>query len=168
MIKMEKNIDNYKALIISGTNDKSNDVDGQLSFVGPIGECDYHVDCLLEYALDKYPDVQIFKRIPSNCEPNVPIFFLTWLNNVVYINISGRRVGKYGMLFMPDEVSEKQMAQINELVKMIPKAKVDIVYNMDFDDGFVDFEEFDYKNGQGFKETWKEFLQTINEKKPKF
>lgn len=164
---MDKNINEYKAIIINGTNDKSNDIDGHVDFVGPIGECDYHVDCLLEYARDKYPDVSIFQRITDRCEPDVPIFFLTWLNNVVYINISGNRVGKYGMLFLPDEISEKQLKLIYELAKQIPKAHVDIVYDMDFDDGFVESKEFNYERGKGFEETLNEFLKKVNQKKSK-
>ena len=54
---MDKNIEDYKAVIINGTNDKSNDVDGNVDFIGAIGECDYHIDCLLSYAVEKYPDV---------------------------------------------------------------------------------------------------------------
>lgn len=166
---MDKNIDDYKALIINGTNDKSDDVDGHIDFVGPIGECDYHVDCLLEYACEKYPNVSIFSRIRSlsSCEPDVPIFFLTWLNNVVYINISGNRAGKYGMLFLPDEISEKQVAAIYELCKQIPMSHVDIVYDMDFDDGYVVSKEFNYKNGHGFEELLDDFFKNVLQKKSK-
>ena len=162
-----ESIDNYKALIINGVNDKSNDVDGHVDFVGPIGECDYHIDCLLEYAREKYPNVSIFQRITDRCEPDVPIYFLTWLNNVVYINISGNRNGKYGMLFLPDEVTENQMKEIYELVKQIPKAHVDIVYDMDFDDGFVISKEFNYERGKAFEESLNEFFKKFNQKKSK-
>ena len=164
---MDKNIEDYKAVIIKGTNDKSNDVDGNVDFIGAIGECDYHIDCLLSYAVEKYPDVSIFKRIPSNCEPDVPIFFLTWLNNVVYINISGRNMSNRGMLFLPDEISDLQMHLIYELAKQIPKAKVNIIYDLDFDDGLVYSKEFNYKNDKTFKQTLDSFFKSINEKKPK-
>ena len=103
---MEK-VDDYKVVVITGKNDKSDDFDGEVRFIGPISEYDFHIDCLLDYAKRSYPDVKVFQRMNDRFDPNVPIFFLTWLNSIVYINISGNRVGRYGMHYMPDDIDDE-------------------------------------------------------------
>ncbi len=163
---LDKNIDDYKAVIINGPSDKSDDMDGKVDFVGLVSEWDFHIDCLVDYAVRKYPDVPIFQKM-DNCEPNVPIFFLTLRNNVVYINISGGRVGKYGMLFLPDEISAKQKEVLYEFARKISNAHVDIVYDMDFDDGFVESKELNYKVGQPFEKQLESFFKENNKQKNK-
>ena len=164
---MENKIDDYKAVIITGVNDKSDDVDAEVIYVGPIKDYSFHIDCLIDYTRDRYPDVNVFQHINDRCDPNVPIFFLTWLNSIVYINISGNRVGRYGMLFLPDEISVKQKEVLLDLSKVISKAHVDIVYDMDFDDGIVDAKEFDYKSGKGFEKLLDEFFKQKEKKSKK-
>lgn len=164
---MKNKIDDYKAVIITGVNDKSADGDGEVRFVGHLDDYSFHIDCLIDYTREKYPNVNVFKHINDRCDSNVPIFFLTWLNSIVYINISGNRVGRYGMLFLPDEISDKQKEVLLELSKAIPKAHVDIVYDMDFDDGIVDAKEFDYKSGKGFEKLLDEFLRQKEKKSKK-
>ena len=162
---MEK-VDDYKVVVITGKNDKSDDLDGEVRFVGPTSEYDFHIDCLLDYVKRSYPDVKVFQRMNDRFDPNVPIFFLTWLNSIVYINISGNRVGRYGMLYMPDEISEKQKEKLFEFAKSISKAHVDIVYDMDIDDGIVVWEEFDREKNKKFYELLTDFFAQ-EEKKPK-
>ena len=162
---MEK-VDDYKVVVITGKSDKSDDLDGEVRFVGPTSEYDFHIDCLLDYAKRSYPDVKVFQRMNDRFDPNVPIFFLTWLNSIVYINISGNRVGRYGMLYMPDEISEKQKEKLFEFAKSISKAHVDIVYDMDIDDGIVEWEEFDREKNKKFYELLTDFFAQ-EEKKPK-
>lgn len=163
---MNGNAEEYKAIIINGINDKG-DVDGQINFVGKKDKYDFHVDCLLDYAIEKYPTVQVFKVIPSNCEPDVPVYFLTVLNNIVYLNVSGGRNGRRGILFMPDEISPKQKEVLCALSKRYTNINVDIIYNMDFDDGLVYSEEFDCKRGMKFEDVLNDFFNTQYEKKPK-
>ena len=164
---MDNNIRDYKVIIISGNNDKYGDIDGEVHYVGPINQYDFHIDCLLAYADKKYPNVPIFKKITSRCEPNVPIYFLTCLNNVVYINISDNRIGNYGMLFLPDEISQKQENEIYNLANKIENAHVDIIYDMDFDDGLVIWNEFEHKRPLTFKKMLDQFFKMQKQKKPK-
>ncbi len=171
---MEKNIDDYKAIIINGVNDKG-DIDGNIDFIGNIDDYDFHVDCLIDYGIEKYPDSQIFKVIPNNCEPNVPVYFLCMFNNVVYLNVSSSRYGKRGILFLPDEISDKQKLALEKISELLANINVDIVYNMRFDDGLVYTEEFDSKRGFSFKEVLDDFYNMVyqdsskadNEKKPR-
>lgn len=70
------------------------------------------------------------------------------------------------MLYMPDEISEKQREALLKLAEAIPTAQVGIVYDMDFDDGEVKLKEFKYKKSHSFYEALNEFLK-MNEKKSK-
>lgn len=70
------------------------------------------------------------------------------------------------MLYMPDEISEKQREALLKLAEAIPTAQVGIVYDMDFDDGEVKLKEFNYKKSHSFYEALNEFLK-MNEKKSK-
>ena len=115
---MNKKINDYKAVIINGVNNKG-DINGNVDYVGNLDEYGFHIDALIEYALEKYPDVQVFSKIPSNCEFDVPIFFLTWLNNIVYVNVSDVKHGKKGIVFFPDEVSLKQKEALYDLMLML-------------------------------------------------
>lgn len=164
---MDKKLEDYKAIVINGINDKG-DIDGNVDFVGKKDEYDFHVDCLLDYALEKYPDVQVFRVIPNNCEPDVPVYFLTVLNNIVFLNVSGGRNGKRVLVFMPDEISSRQKEVLYEFAKKYTNINVDIVYNMDFDDGLVYSEEFDCKRGIEFESVLNDFFDMNYEKKSKF
>lgn len=163
---MDKEINNYKGIIISGDNE--GDVDGKCDFIGHKDEYEYHIDALLDYALKKYPDVQVFKIIPGNCEPNVPIYFLTALNNIVYLNVSSQKLGKYGMLFLPDEISLKQKEVLYDLASKLSDVNVDIFYDMSFDDGLVYSQEFNCLRGLEFKNILDDYFKTINAKKPNY
>ena len=163
---MNKNVDDYKVVIITGENEKSDDKDGELIYVGNSKDYSFHIDALIDYSINKYPSVNVFKHINDRCLPCVPIFFLTWLNSIVYTNTSSDRIGKCGMLYMPDEISDKQKEVLLELSKTLPKSNVDIVYDMDFDDGEVIGTEFGYKRGQDFVDALNDFFKK-NEKKTK-
>ena len=147
---MNKKINDYKAVIINGVNNKG-DIDGNIDYVGDLDEYGFHIDALIEYALEKYPDVQVFSKIPSNCEFDVPIFFLTWLNNIVYVNVSDVKHGKKGIVFFPDEVSLKQKDALYDFAKGLSNVNITVIYNMDFDDGLVFSHEFDCKRGMSFE-----------------
>lgn len=161
-----ENVDDYKAVIITGKNDKSDDIDGEMKFIGSLSNYEFHIDCLLDYARENYPGVKVFQRMNDRFDPNVPIFFLTWLNSIVYINISGNRLGRYGMLYLPDEISDKQKEKLLMFAKSIPKAHVDIVYDLDIEDGLVEWKEFNYDKNKKFYELLNDFLNNY-EKKPK-
>lgn len=169
---MDKKVNDYKAVIINGVNDKG-DVDGNIDYVGDLEEYGFHVDALIEYALEKYPNVSIFQKIPNNCEFDVPIFFLTWLNNIVYVNVSDVRHGKKGIVFFPDEVSLKQKESLYAFAEKLSNVNITVIYDMDFDDGLVYSHEFDCRRGLSFVDVLDEFFNSAGkglirqEKKPK-
>ncbi len=160
-------VDDYKVVIITGENKKSDDKDGEVIYVGPIDDYSFHIDCLIDYTRERYPNVNVFKQINDRCLPNVPIFFLTWLNSIVYVNLDSERAGRGGMLYMPDAISEKQRAVLLEMAKELPLNNVDIVYDMDFDDGEVLAKEFQYTGDQNFADILNKCLEQ-DAKKPKF
>ena len=163
---MKNKIDDYKLVIITGENEKSDDIDGEVIFAGKNEDYSFHIDALIDYSRGRYPNVNVFQHINDRHLPNVPIFFLTWLNSIVYANTSSERAGNCGMLYMPDEISEKQREALLKLAEAIPTAQVCIVYDMDFDDGEVKLKEFKYKKSHSFYEALNEFLK-MNEKKSK-
>ena len=169
---MDEKIDDYKALIINGVNDQG-DIDGNFDYVGILDEYVFHVDALIDYAIEKYPGVKIFQKIPDNCEFDVPIFFLTLLNNIVYLNVSDKKYGKKGLLFFPDEISLKQKENLYALAKKLFNVSITIIYDLDFDDGLVKNKDFSFKRGISFEEMLDEFFKKndkdliVQEKKPR-
>lgn len=160
---MEKKIEDYKAIIIKGINEKNEDgANGKVELVGHVDDYDFHTGCLIDYGLENYPDVQVFKIIPNNCEPDVPIYFLTVFNNIVYINVSSGNYGKRGILFFPDEISIKQKEELHKLSEKLSNVNLDIVYDMYFDDGLVYSQEFDCKRGHDFKYVLDDFFNSVS------
>ena len=164
---MEMDLDDYLVFIITGENEKSDDEDGEIKYVGPVNDYSFHIDCLLDYATERYPNVKVFKQMNDRFRPIDPICFLTWLNSIVYLNISDKRLGHYGMLYMPDEISDKQKEVLLKFAKKYDNRQVYIGYNLDFDDGVVSVTEFKGKDDQSFYEFIQNYLR-INEKKSKF
>lgn len=146
-----RKIDNYKAIIISGN--KEDDVDGEIIYVGSLDKYDYHTDALLDFLLEKYPNVEVLKTIPRNCEPDVPTFFLMRLNNISYLNISSDQVRNRGLLFIPNEITEKQRDSLDKIAEELDDAYVDIGFDLDLDldDGLVTFREYSHQDGYNFK-----------------
>ena len=105
----------------------------------------------------------------------MPVYFLCMFNNVVYLNVSSSRYGKRGILFLPDEISDKQKLALEKISKLLENINVDIIYNMRFDDGLVYTEEFDSNRGSSFKDILEDFYNIVyhdssradNEKKSK-
>lgn len=169
---MNKKVNDFKAVVINGVNNKG-DIDGNIDYVGNLDEYGFHVDALIEYAINKYPDVSVFSQIPNNCEFDVPIFFLIWLNNIVYVNVSDVRHGKKGIVFFPDEISLKQKEALYNFARGLSNVNITVIYDMDFDDGLVYSHEFDCKRGISFDKVLDDFFSSngkdliVQEKKPK-
>ena len=56
---MNKNVDDYKVVIITGENEKSDDKDGELIYVGNSKDYSFHIDALIDYSINKYPSVNV-------------------------------------------------------------------------------------------------------------
>lgn len=176
-------MDSYMIAIINGQYE--GDIDGNIDYVGRLyyenengfldeNEIDLdrysnHVDHLLRYGKEKYLDESIFKKIPDNVEFWVPIFFLGVLDNIVYLNVSTKKFGRHGWLFMPDEVSDKQKEALYNFAGTLSNVSIDLFYNLNLNDGLVEFQEYDCKRGLSFEEILDDYFEMIkrSKKKPK-
>lgn len=171
--KMEKDINKHKVLIINGISDKEGIVDGNADFLGYLEACENHVDDLIAYGRQKYPDIEIFKKMNDRCFLYVPICFLTALNNVVYLNVFDKKWGKRGLLFLPDVISDNQRKVLFDLAKDLAKTNVDIIYDLKFDeDGFVSSQELDVTRGNELEKNLEDYFilydrKMSDNKKPK-
>lgn len=163
---MTEDLDDYFVVIITGENEKSDDKDGEIKFIGPVDEYSFHIDCLLDYAIVRYPNIKVFKQMNDRFRPIDPICFLTWLNSIVYLNVSDKRFGNYGILYMPDEISEKQKKSLLEFARKYSNKDVCISYDLDYDDGVVSATDFKCDGSKKFYDQLICYLQE-KEKKPK-
>lgn len=176
---MLKKIEDSLVMIINGENEKG-DIDGQIDFVGKIfydknihdikgiNDIDRfktHVDYLLEYGQKKYPDVQVFNILSVNHFYQVIIYFLSVFNNIVYLNISISKQQQKGLLFMPDEVSEKQKDSLLKMAKDSPNVNVQILYDLKLNDGNIDLQEFDAMRGSSFEDVINDYFVLMDRKK---
>lgn len=179
---MCKKIENSLVMIINSKNEKG-DIDGNIDFVGKIfydknihniQEIDdindidrykTHIDYLLEYGQEKYPDVQIFNLLSTNHFYQVIVYFLSIFNNIVYLNISVSKYQQKGLLFMPDEISEKQKNSLFKIAQESPNANVQILYDLNLNDGNIDLQEFDAMRGSSFEDVLSDYFVLMDRKK---
>lgn len=176
---MCKKIEDSLVIIINGENEKG-DIDGHIDFVGKIyydkdihniKEIDdidrlkTHIDYLLAYGKEKYSDVQVFNLLSEKHFYQVIVYFLSIFNNIVYLNISLSKHQQKGLLFMPDEISEKQRESLFEIAHESPNVNVQILYDLTFDDGNIDLQEFDSRRGLSFEDVLKDYFVLTNRKK---
>ena len=167
-------MDDYMVAIINGQNE--GDIDGNIDYVGRLylkndtgildsNEVDLdkyrnHVDHLLKYGRGKYPNKVIFNKMPDNVEFRVPIFFLSILDNIVYLNVSTEKYGRHGWIFMPDEVSDKQKETLYEFARKLSNVGINLFYDLNYnEEGYVEFQEYDCKNGLSFEEILDDYFE---------
>ena len=177
-------MDDYMVAIINGQYE--GDIDGNIDYMGRLylkndtgildsNEVDLdkyrnHVDHLLKYGRGKYPNEVIFNKMPDNVEFRVPIFFLSILDNIVYLNVSTEKYGRHGWIFMPDEVSDKQKETLYEFARKLSNVGINLFYDLNYnEEGYVEFQEYDCKNGLSFEEILDDYFEMTKryEKKPK-
>ena len=177
-------MDDYMVAIINGQNE--GDIDGNIDYVGRLylkndtgildsNEVDLdkyrnHVDHLLKYGRETYPNKVIFNKMPDNVEFRVPIFFLSILDNIVYLNVSTEKYGRHGWIFMPDEVSDKQKETLYEFARKLFNVNVSLFYNLNYsEDKGIIVKGYDCSNGISFEEILDDYFEMTKryEKKPK-
>lgn len=114
-------INNYKLAIICGTEDE----DGLIRYFGENDEYRYHLECLKDYLYTYYNDLA--KQIGADdLRSNEEIIiYLNTLGNIVYLHSLG-----YGLLFIPKEVSEKQIESLYGLFSKLDKMPIYIDYHL--------------------------------------
>lgn len=148
---MENN-NKYKMAVVCGPEDE----DGLIRYFGESDEYMYHLDCLKDYLYTYYNDLA--KQIGADdLRSNEEIIiYLNILGNIVYLHSPG-----YGLLFIPKEVTEKQIASLYEMVSTFPKTPIYIDYNLVRKHGkILPMEIIDYSDGLENTEVLDRFFES--------
>ena len=141
------------------------DDDGDISYLGYQVNYDYHAECLIDYAKNKYPNISGFENIDYMSESNLLLYYLSLLNNVIFTNVSVDDE-KRGMLYLPREISEKQVGILLDFMKLVVEFKVPIDYNLSLIDGVVFGKDLDVLEHEDPEEKIEDyFLRRQNLKK---
>ena len=143
-------INKYKLVVISGEDDE----DGLIRYFGEISEYQYHLACLKDYLYTYYNDLA--KQIGADDirSSEEIIIYLNALGNIVYLTSPG-----YGLLFIPKEVSDKQIDSLYKLFASFPKTAIYIDYNLTRrEDGIFPENIVDYVEGNENYETLDNFF----------
>lgn len=116
---MTGNFDKYKMAVICGPDDE----DGLIRFFGEVDEYRYHLECLKDYLYTYYNDLA--KQIGADDLRNNEeiIIYLNAMGNIVYLHSPG-----YGLLFIPKEVTEKQIESLYKMASSFSKTPIYIDY----------------------------------------
>ena len=129
-----------KVIIINPSDEAYGLLDGDVNYIGEVGSDFYHGDLLIDYGISVYGEDSIFGILASgNYLVDVPVYFLTEGNdNIVFLNVSNSKIGKMGLLYLPNNISDKQKESLNKLSSILSDFKVEVNYNLRLDDGMVE------------------------------
>ena len=141
-----------KVIIINPSDEEYGLIDGEIKYLGEVNSDFFHEDLLINYGYEVYGEGSIFKVLhDGNYLVDIPVYFLTeQYDNVVFLNISSSKNGKAGLLYLPTDISEKQIQSLKKLSSVLKDYKIEVNYNMAYDDGLVDS---DRRNMKGIDET---------------
>ena len=148
---MMENINDYWIVVISSEED------GLIRFFGRRDE-DYrfHLQVLKDYLYTYYNDLAKKVGADDLRDNNDLLIYLTTLGNIVYQHSPG-----YGLLFLPKEVSEKQVESLYGLFRSFEKMPIHIDYHLVRKRGRVVPQEImDYQDGLENTEMLDRFFKT--------
>ena len=122
-------MDKYMVAII----DKDSD---DIIYLGYSFNYDYHAQCLIDYATERYQVISGFESLDYMNEPNLPIYYLLLLKNIVFTNVSVDDK-KRGMLYLPKDISSKQLEKLSRFLDEVSDFDVTIIYDLLLNDGMV-------------------------------
>ena len=134
-----------KAIIIDDKKEFKN--------LGSIKEKDIHTVELTNYGKERYPNQSIFKKINYLYPYNVPVYVLTKLNNIVFLNLGNKK----GILYLNDNYLD-YIESIEELVLFFNDYYIVIEYNLYLDDGLVNGIDYYPSKEESAIESFKNFL----------
>ena len=127
-----------KVIIINSEDERNNLKDGTINYIGKIGGDHLHSDLLIEYGINTYGNSSIFQILSDEYYMvEVPAFFLSKeYDNVVFLNIAKTENGKKGLLYLPDEITEKQIEALEQLG--IEDFHIEANFNLNLNDGIIE------------------------------
>ncbi len=141
-------IDEYKIVIISGDDAKRGRNDGNLEYYGKIDDGAGHAFYLVQYIKENYSDLKLLNSLKTTRHPITISSLLAMHGNILFLNVTDykecnlRKYGKIGMLFMPDNVSDKMRESLDNFCKEINEFDVEMNYNLRLIDGMIDADTF--------------------------
>lgn len=115
----------------------------EVDYLGYLFNYGYHAECLVHYALKKYPAITGFQKLNYMDDPNSPIYYLTLLDNIIFTNVSVDNE-KRGILYLPKKISDKQLQTLYLFLDKIIDYDICIVYDMNLVDGMTYGKSFDF------------------------
>ena len=138
-------MDDYKLAFIYGTNEEECDIwDGKIEKFGDSSDEDsFHSTCLLDHAKERYPDVQIFKKMGFRHKPETIGYFYTLFGHILFLNTTKnvQKYGKSGLFMLPSNVTEKQKESLFKFCEEIEDFSVHILYDLNIEDGILEGKE---------------------------
>ena len=130
---MNTNIESAIVIIDENGNTKN------LGNVKELNIC-YHADYLKEYCHKNY--IKELKQLNiENGEYTLPVYiwFLTKYKNIIYQNLE-----KEGFIFLPNNITKKQLENLNKMSKQLENKKITIGYNIKLNkDGIIEIDSFE-------------------------
>lgn len=127
-----------KIVVINPFDEDASLEDGNICRING-GEGFFHGDLLTKYGLATYGEDSIFSILSNgNYLPDVPAYFLVEeKGNVVFLNISTKKCGKVGLLFVPSELSFEQDESLDIFLQSVKDFSITVNSNMRIEDGIV-------------------------------
>lgn len=141
------------AIVINGG---AND-DGKINYLGYLFNYSYHAQCLIDYATKKYSNIEGFNDLNYMEDPNAPIYYLSLLNNIIFTNVSSDNE-KRGVLYLPKEISKKQLEALYEFALSVLDFDISVVYDMCRIDEMTVGEVFELDKQENLKEKLDDYV----------
>ncbi|MBR1377067.1 MAG: hypothetical protein IJ565_04575 [Bacilli bacterium] len=141
--------------------------DGSIEYYGNRYDLDeYHIFSLLEYAKEKYPDVEIFKKLNIRHSPEVAAFFYTRLGDIIILNDTDakEKYGKTGWALVPDEITKEAKDALYDFASKTKDYKIKLTYDLNMDTGVLAGHTL-YDMEGDFKKVIDTYYETINNEK---
>ena len=143
--------------------------DGSMEGIGNAhDEEEMHSLCMLNYAEENYPDVEVFKKLNYRHSPATIAYFYTRLGDIVVLNITknASKNGKAGYIMIPDEVTIEQETSLYNLEKVLSEYLVGVSTNLKLDEIGQPHGTTKYTSDElTFKDVLDEQFENINVKK---
>lgn len=133
----------YKVTVVRPYDEEYNFKDGEIFSFGEVTDESYHAIYLYEYGIKTYGKDSIFSILNGCYMPNVFAYFLAeYYNNVVFLNVVDRNLGRSGILYLPSNLSTNQKKSVNEMIKSLDGYVIDVNKDLEYIDGFVESEKY--------------------------
>ncbi len=133
-------LNNCKVVIINSNDENNNLTDGKINYLGYRDSDESHGDIMIDYGIRTYGDNSIYEILNEGFYlPIYPAFFLAEYDcNVVFLNVSSKQTGKLGILYLPSDISDEQVAALNSLSCNLKDFDIEVNRKLKLNDGLVD------------------------------